>query len=111
MSTVEERVINGFNALTEHYGPEWQDAIDRETLDLKSTCNCILGQLEGDYWSVYEEHSVGDWSGDENNFTKWSYEHGFCAADVSSDDIVYLDGDVDSAYEELTRAWLNKIGD
>lgn len=113
METIEERVIRGFDFLTDFYGPEWQDAIDVENLDLKSVCNCVLGQLEGDYWDVYTQSTIegsdwhGQWSSDDE-FYLWTQEHGFAAA-VDEDD--KFDSEVISQeYKELTKAWRNKLG-
>lgn len=112
MLTIEERVINGFDALTDHYGPEWQDAIDTETLNLESTCNCVLGQLEGDYWQVFENMAWGDQWTTEQEFLHWSYENGFVSSAVIEMELG-RPVDYDYSHEEykaLTQAWRNKLG-
>lgn len=48
-TTYEERVAKGAAWLDKMYGPGWADIIHLETLRMPSTCDCILGQLEGDY--------------------------------------------------------------
>lgn len=44
----EDRIARGA-ALLDEQRPGWRDEIDVETLDLASECDCILGQLHGDY--------------------------------------------------------------
>jgi hypothetical protein len=45
--TVEERVDNGWRWLEENF-PGWHARIDRDTLDLAGSQNCICGQVFGD---------------------------------------------------------------
>ena len=109
MTTVEERVIRGFDYLTDYYGPEWQDAIDVETLDLSSACNCVLGQLANDYWDVYFNNINNKWHSMEE-FIVWSYNHGFSIDETNSDSYQYNHDKAVADYKELTRTWRNKIG-
>ncbi len=45
-----ERVANGI-ALLDREGPEgWRERIDCDSLDLADGCNCVLGQVYGDFW-------------------------------------------------------------
>ncbi len=38
--------------------PEWQDKIDVERLDLKYPCDCVLGQLDGDFYQAVWERRL-----------------------------------------------------
>lgn len=44
---VEVRVKQGMAVLDEKHGPEWVYQIDLETLEMSSTCMCVLGQMYG----------------------------------------------------------------
>lgn len=44
---VEVRVKQGMALLDEKHGPEWVDRIDVDTLNLRDSCRCVLGQLNG----------------------------------------------------------------
>jgi hypothetical protein len=43
-----ERVNRGIALIDQKY-PHWWRVLDLETLDLRSTKNCVLGQVAGDY--------------------------------------------------------------
>lgn len=45
MTTNAQRVDNGIAHLDRWIGPGWVWDIDLKTLDLESSCNCVLGQL------------------------------------------------------------------
>jgi len=44
------RVKRGAALLDQHY-PGWAEKINQKTLDMISSCRCILGQLYGDFWT------------------------------------------------------------
>ena len=44
-----ERVRNGIKFLNSKYGRVWRKKVDLDSLDLRISCNCVLGQLEGSY--------------------------------------------------------------
>jgi hypothetical protein len=48
MTTIEERVRLGA-AWLDANRPGWVDRIDLETLDLSTSCGCVLGQEFGDF--------------------------------------------------------------
>ena len=48
MSTIAERVAAGAAFLDERE-PGWEQYIDLDTLNIGSSCRCILGQLHGSY--------------------------------------------------------------
>jgi hypothetical protein len=52
--TIEERVLNGAAAL-DRTTPGWESKVNIETLDMKSTTKCVLGQ-------VFDGNPAG-WSG------------------------------------------------
>lgn len=45
-----ERVARGAALLDEKY-PGWADRINLERFDLGNACTCVLGQLEGFFWT------------------------------------------------------------
>lgn len=45
MKTIAPNVARGAEFLDEKLGPEWHEQINLRTLDLGSTCNCVVGQL------------------------------------------------------------------
>lgn len=51
----EKEVAAGMDFLDNYYGkPSWVLALDLGVLDLKSGCDCVLGQLNGDYDTMCE---------------------------------------------------------
>ena len=42
--TMRQRVLSGIRFLTREYGKSWRKKINLETLNLGSTCECILAQ-------------------------------------------------------------------
>ena len=48
MTTIAERVAAGAAFLDEHE-PGWADRVNLKRLYIGSTCNCMLGQLRGEY--------------------------------------------------------------
>lgn len=64
-ATIQERVAAGAAWLDAHepdyYAPDpWYERIEVEHLQLTSTCNCVLGQLWGNYWTAVREQALGD---------------------------------------------------
>lgn len=45
MSAIPANVLRGAEFLDEKLGPDWDEEIDLNRLNLGSTCNCIVGQL------------------------------------------------------------------
>lgn len=82
--TVErERVANGCAWLDEHK-PGWRGLINADRLNIDDPCNCILGQLYGDFYKAVKEQGIG----------------------YSNVDRLGFDGDKDFA---LTRAWKEEL--
>lgn len=75
-------------ALLDERRPGWRDEIDVKTLDLGSECNCILGQLDGDYLDSVLDMGLGIGE---------SRRYGF--------DISGHDRDEGAAYAALTAEW------
>lgn len=96
MSTITERTERGA-ALLDARRPGWWQRIDLDRLDLSDTCDCVAGQISG---GVY----ITDWTlamealGLETPALQAA--HGFDATD----------GDGDRAYDALTAAWRDLIG-
>lgn len=87
MATVAERVQKGARLL-DRTRPGWERLINLNDLRLESTCNCVLGQLYGDYGKGVEELLHGD-----------DYKAGNCGFNAS--------GGI--RYTALTREWLRTI--
>ena len=86
-------VDRGAALLDEVYGPEWDERIDLERLNLSSICNCVLGQLhpraENGYYRGLRVTGLG------HSFPK-SSSHGFTYGRHAT-------------FEQLTNAWKRLI--
>jgi hypothetical protein len=49
--TIEQRVANGVEWL-DNNRPSWIAEVNPKTLAFESPCNCVLGQLFGNYWDA-----------------------------------------------------------
>lgn len=56
MSTIAERVAAGEVFLDERK-PDWDTMIVTDLLDIRSDCNCVLGQMFGGY--AFGKHTLG----------------------------------------------------
>lgn len=97
--------------------PGWAARIDTETLNMSSTTDCVLGQLNnGDYWSA-PEIEAADETGD--GARKWGIKHGFWANKAEGAGHPCFDpGDFgpgldyeDDRWVVLDTLWLNAIAD
>lgn len=89
---IEVRVKAGMALLDEKHGPDWVHRIDVDTLQLSSSCRCVLGQLSGKRDFVAEvERVLPESKYDEGRAAS---EHGFWLR------LGELHG-----YNELTTAW------
>lgn len=82
----ETQIARGVEYLDQKEGPDWVERINLDTLELSSSCNCVIGQL-------YESFH-GQFSTEEE-----ASELGFCIP-YNKPGIWYID---------LTRAWKEKI--
>lgn len=76
--------------------PGWRDRINWESLNLESHCNCILGQLYGDYYGATQKLDMDIHEAAERGFN------------VSIGFLFETDHDMDAledAYTELTKEW------
>jgi hypothetical protein len=48
--------------------PGWELKIDLSQLDMSHSCLCILGQLEGNYWTALHDHKLEYDEGEEMGF-------------------------------------------
>lgn len=55
----EQEIARGMEWL-DHMHPGWELLIDLGKLDLQSSCACMLGQLEGDYWTALDNYGWYD---------------------------------------------------
>jgi hypothetical protein len=95
----KEQIDKGKEVLDNFYGTEsWVLEIDLGELNLKSGCNCVLGQLNGDY-----DHMLFELDMEEAD----AVEHGFCLD--FHDEKIYT-SDVDW-WEKLTEEWRVAIKD
>lgn len=94
MITVQERVQKGVEFLNEA-APEWWKVIDLGRLNLHSPCDCVLGQLFGDF---------GRALGDELDLSHTqSRILGFDIAFELEPDLKLTE------YQQLTQAWKEAI--
>src|SRR4029077_12412117 len=77
-------------ALLDRLTPGWWRLVKLRPLDINSTCNCVTGQLFGDYGDGLRELGLTD---DE------AEEYGFTTNDRDSGSTMYT----------LTRAWKQEI--
>jgi len=91
LRTLQVRVKRGAAWLDTNH-PKWADRIDVPALSLSNPCQCVLGQLFGNFWI--------DPSGDRCDTPIGKYERakalGFCSP--------YLEG-----YSVLDRLWRHQI--
>ena len=96
MATMTERVAAGAAWLDENQ-PGWWQRIDLATLDLASSCRCILGQLAPP--EILNDHRYPTWPAILDHFT-------LTDADVRLGFNVAPDG---SSWARLTREWAGLI--
>ena len=54
--TEAQRCVQAGEAfLDEHRTDDWTRLIDRDRLDISNACDCVLGQLYGDYYTAVRE--------------------------------------------------------
>ena len=94
MTTIEERVEAGAEWLDANR-PGWVDRINLETLDLGSTCNCVLGQEFKGFNTAVKRH-MGD---DYELAGAWAFT-------LQSDRGFLVD---DQHFSDLTQAWRDYI--
>jgi hypothetical protein len=90
----KDQIEAGAKLLDEKLGQGWEDRLDLEKLDLGDDCNCIVGQLYGNFWKdaprLFPEGS---------NVIKASISHGF-----NTDPVYDPDAD-DGILHALTLEW------
>ena len=80
--SIETRVARGV-ALLDKTLADWDERIDLDRLDLRSTCNCVLGQEFANHPDVRggdcQSYDVGLEAllGDERDINRAAREHGF----------------------------------
>jgi hypothetical protein len=72
--------------LLDREAPGWERKIDLDTLDLEHTCNCVVGQVYGDY-----DEGIEQLDGDAESHPE---RYGFD-----------IDPAADYEYESLTERW------
>jgi hypothetical protein len=93
-----DNVARGAALLDKKY-PGWDRRIDMNALDMSNECACVLGQLEGPYWSAIERMwPDGAWRGR-------AASHGFNLAYDINDSIDSLP----SQFDLLQLAWTELI--
>lgn len=68
MNTIASRVQLGAELLDAH-SPNWESVINPRTLDIESSCRCVLGQVFGDYHVAWEHVGIVS--------VRDAFEHGF----------------------------------
>jgi hypothetical protein len=87
--SVAYRVAKGIKLLNREYGKSWLRIIDPERLALENCEACVLGQLEGEYSNGTKLLGI------KHNGAPYGFDR--------------YDGEDDSAYDRLTRAWRKNI--
>jgi len=77
----EEQIAKGVEYLDQDLGPTWVEDIETRILDLESECNCVLGQLFGDFNNAVHCPSRNDeecgfviFLGNEENYAQLTLE-------------------------------------
>ena len=95
----KEQIDKGKEVLDSFYGTKsWVLELDLGDLDLKSGCNCVLGQLNGDY-----DHMLFELDMVEED----AVEHGFC---IDYRDAATVTSKTD-LWAQLTKEWTAAIKD
>ena len=89
---VKQRVVAGVEFLNKRR-PTWLRKVDEKTLDISDCCNCIFGQLDGDYSDSITINSHSE---------EWAAEHGFTTPMDES-------GEETENGSALTREWRRAI--
>jgi hypothetical protein len=100
--TYENEIAAGMKYLDDYYrSKSWVLQIDLGELDLKSGCNCVLGQLKGDYDTMMDELALVEQEACEMGF----------AADTYIWDENYDRAKSDKMWTTLTEEWRVAIKD
>lgn len=99
-----EAVRRGIALLDENRGRRWRDKINWDFLNMADDCGCVLGQLDGDYWSgmchlMGLAHRPDFGSVEWAEFVDYAAEHGFDLPDHA-----------ELAYGDLRTLWLEEVG-
>lgn len=99
---MSERVAAGVAALNLHL-PGWHRRVDPKALAMSSSCDCVLGQLEDNFWGTASRKLMEKITGRTisskikvNNFYFICASFGFCTVR-------------DETTPELTKAWKEEI--
>lgn len=50
----EAQIERGVEYLDQDLGPSWVEDIELDELELWSGCNCVVGQLYGEFWKQFD---------------------------------------------------------
>jgi len=106
--TYETRVLRGADFLDEHH-PGWEKNIDLETFCLTDPCNCVVGQVEGDYYVGLKNFGLSPLLGPDSIIV---YHHdeahdlGFFENSLLEDD---CDPHRDRRWDDLHETWVSLI--
>lgn len=97
MMHVTDRVTEGVCFVREHYGHDWFNHVDTDTLLMTDARNCILGQLE--------KHKMGAGNGFYQALNRLGLSH------TDADDMGFTIESVDrgNEWEPLTYEWKRRI--
>ena len=94
MSSLQERVDRGIEWLDERC-PSWRSRIDIHTLDIKTGCNCVLGQLNLVHQFIFVEQ-------------KEYPDYGFDTTREEAN-LEFNSEEWNRAYSDLREAWIHEI--
>lgn len=109
---VREAVDRGV-ALLDEREPNWRDQVDPRYLDMRTACNCILGQVYGrgpfadPGWSL-GLHELGLAFNSDDLTLQYAAEYGFTVPQQRIAQAAAL-GLVDVAWNELRAEWLRRL--
>jgi hypothetical protein len=90
----EKEITGGMSFLDAYFeGKSWVFGIDLGELDLKSGCNCVLGQLNGDYDTMMDILDLDDEDSHKLGFSVDSYGPEFAGRPT------------DFVWDQLTEEW------
>lgn len=102
--SLKERVVQGAKYLDET-SPGWYKKIDTRKLHMKFGCNCILGQLYGNYGNFLTDVENREGMGSHESW-EWSAGLGFT---LSEEEDSGSDWDSRFLWLELDKFWATEI--
>ncbi len=55
-----QRIDRGIAWMDEHAPADWREKIDQKKLNMGDPCNCVVGQVFGDFWEKFKLYTAGE---------------------------------------------------